>query len=62
MTRLTHVNTWAEIKKYVLDQVVFRWEPCFDPVLSTENSNDSTYTPMDIGNIDDASSNTTWPW
>ena len=56
MTRLTHLNTWAEMKKYVLD-----------PVFGTKKSKDSTYTPMDIGNIDDASSKdeeesiTTWP-
>ena len=31
MTRLTHLNTWAEMKKYVFDQVVIRREPYFDP-------------------------------
>ena len=57
MTRLTHLTTWAEMKKYVLDQVVIRREPYFDPVLGTKKSKDSAYVPMDIGNIDDASSN-----
>ena len=57
MTRLTYFNTWAEMKKYVLDQAVIRREPYFDPVLGTKKSKDSTYTPMDIGNIDDTSSN-----
>ena len=44
LTRLTHLNTWAEMKKDVLDHVVIHWEPYFDPVLSTEKSKDSTYT------------------
>ena len=54
MTRLTHLNTWAEMKKCVVDQVVIRREQYFDPVLGTKKSKDSTYTPMDIG---DSSSN-----
>ena len=38
MTRLTHLNIWAEMKKYVLDQVVIRRDPYFDPVLGTKKS------------------------
>ena len=41
------------MKKYVLDQVVIRREPYFDPGLSTKKSKDSTCAPVDIGSIDD---------
>ena len=50
MTRLTHLNTWAEMKKYVMDQVVLRREPYFDQGLSNKKSK-PTNVPMDIGNI-----------
>ena len=43
------------MKKNVLDQVVIRREPYFDPVVSTKNSRCSTYALVDIVNIDDDS-------
>ena len=51
MTRLTHLDTWAEIKKYVLHHMVIRREPYFDQGLSNKKSKEPTYVPINIENI-----------
>jgi hypothetical protein len=50
ITRLTHLDTWAAMKKYVLDQVVVRREPYF--IQNTGGKkHDHGVVPMDVGNV-----------